>query len=493
MFRRSSPVRDRLSARGNRRLPLQHPKTALPSALSGIVSKWGMLAFAGSLLVALALRLPSWESVIVEPISLPEDLVKAGYTSDLVTRQLMSGITQAVVSTDMSQFSSFGGGVKPPPGDISISFVSKDASKIAASVLSLVRSTFGRDRTISGEIRKAPTGFHLLAVGRNASLNESIACPIDIGQFQESLQACARKLVEAVAPDVALLHSYVAGSAKCSVDPDDCTYVDARRLMQQILDDADALNDKWVVVVRALIEDSYSAHQELLKVIKDEPNFRPALYARAYGSQPMRTERITILRRLISDGDYAPGADVAIFTLIYGMALPGRSGYPDQDCILPTSESVVEMAQAQRRTAGRAGSTWRLHARRMDAAISRIQGDSGPSREIYEELIREHRDDPALRVELGAMYIDQTTIEVAAPTLLEFIDKAIEQYRIALKLAPKFETAKVYLEAAQAIRAQVVSGVETGTLVQTKSRTCKAGPLLPPRVRPVAIIATRRP
>lgn len=482
MRRRAPTEAGSLRVRSLRTLPANAPgRPSLFRRLSSwVTSWWSIAAFAASLLLLLAIKAPGRNAVLIEAIELPEDMRKAGYTSSMVTRQFISGLSESVRASEWGQFSSFGRGINLAVGRPDLQFVDASAEKLVSGVLSLSRSLSGRERSIEGEVRKTTSGFELVATGRNGAIESYLSCGIDLVDLDRRLRQCAQRLIEMLAPDVALINTFVKESASC-VDGKPCPYAETRKLVVRVLDDSDPANDRWAIVTKAMIDPASDDTRTMLdRLITQDPGFKPARLAFAQNAQGIRDlEKIRLLHDIATEGGgYLLGADVALFVTIYHYALPNLGAHPSYQCLNKDSDAIKAMKATRQRVLASGVPSARAWAGRMEGFIAMAEARNWGAQSALEALLPEFGTDAAIRTELGVTYIYQTTVETEEGPLLQYIDKAIEQYRLAEKISPGSAVVQEHLEAARTLRKIVVAAAKTSSLVRNKTKSCESGPAL---------------
>lgn len=455
--------------------------TASPSKLSRLAShllsaKAALLLIA-SVAVVVGLRAPRWDSVVVEAIGVPEDLNKLGYSSSMVTRQLVRELTLGADANEWGRLSSFGRGINFAGGDETPEFVDKQASAIASAVLSFARTRLSKDRAIRGEIRKSGQDFELVVLGQNGSLEALVRCSIKPSAFDDTLRTCATKIFGELAPEVALLSVLAKESSECDLDEKKCAFAETKKLSARMMDDAEPANDKWAAVALALVkgrEGQFNATQILKPVVERNPDFAPALLAwSAYSNELSDAQRIDILRKVVAGDHYLLGADIQLFTAVFRFIGGARMApYPLNFCLTDDSEGIRELRQIQTRVANQPGVVARYQAKRMEGYIAMLTARNYGAQLAFESLVPEFGNDPVVLTELGDAYWYQTEIETEPAPLLKYADKALEQYQAALKFAPSFKPLKERIEAITSWRKMVVEAVQKNSLRKTKMGQC---------------------
>jgi hypothetical protein len=457
--------------------PPASPPGLLSRVAKLVLSAKAALLLAASVGVVLALRAPHWDSVVVERIGLPKELVDAGYSSQVVTAQFVRELSDAAQSAEWGRLSTFGKQITLGGERLNAEFVSEDASRIASAVLRLARTFTNSDRLIQGEVRKTGTGTSIVLLAQNGLLQGTVRCPIKPDGLDAALAACATQLIETVAPELALVNTLAMESHACDIDSTQCEFAQTLRISKQMREDAEPRNDKWAAVGVAFAKgrkSEFEATEALKPVIASDPDFVPAQVAWASYSMDLDdAKRLALLRELAKKEQDFLGVDLQLFVTLF-RTLRGDmlSPYPLNRCFARDHATIIEMEAIRVRMQKRPGALARRISAEMEGMLAMLTARNYGALLIHEALVADHPNDAVLVTMLGDVYWYQTSIETSPDPVLKYARLAEAQYQAAIKLAPNFEAAKERLKLVKDWIAMVDKAAKTNTFQKGPMDPC---------------------
>ncbi len=165
----------------------------------------------------LLIRGSAINGVLIEPISLPEPLLKAGFTPEGVAEELSEQIRFASTQSEFAHFLPFPLFRAADLPEI----VGVETKTTLRAVANFTRTLVGSERTIRGEIRQGSSDSTLQVVLRitNKADHQIVRCELKCESFQHDLKECAyHDAIRALNPVLYLLNLYGEESAACETD-----------------------------------------------------------------------------------------------------------------------------------------------------------------------------------------------------------------------------------------------------------------------------------